>query len=259
MLLSRTVAVLAGSLVSGWAFCQQSVFLQPDQFFLKGRTALVDLRRSSAPSLVPEEWSDAPVKWSFLRTGEVQENRDDIGEWLRPDGRLELKIPASGPIMFGIDFLPRIESVNSTDLRKLTKAPVGAGTVKIRHYRTAVTILRTQWGPGVDSPGSAVATSETSLTSAVHLMMDPSSLMLGGDIAFEVVMRGLEIEDATVKINHRSSGETLVRDDAERYRFTPDKPGVWDMEVQFVRPLKDDPEAQFELYSTTMTFEVPRP
>lgn len=239
---------------------QEPVFLSPDLFRLtKGS---VNLRCLSGREKQPEEWTMAKVRWIFVKTGLVQENRDTLKDWLDPTGSLAVPIPAPGPVMIGIDFEPVIEEVTADSLKKRLshETVVPSGKFKIRHYRSSLTLLRTDW-PGRSATDSVIATTEVSLASSIHPLMDPTTFKLGGDMAIETVVQGEEIEDAKIYATNLTTGATTIMETTEggMCRFSPDSAGQYHLYFQFARATKSDPEAAMEVFSTTLTFELRDP
>ena len=79
-------------------------------------------------------------------------------------------------------------------------------------------------------------------------------------MAFELVVRGSEAEEATVHIINLNSKRTWTVETKEggMALFRPDTSGIYEVKFQYCRPVKGDHEADFEFYSTTLTFEVPQ-
>ena len=248
--------------LSALSLAQSPYFLTPESFLTTSRTVSITLRTGQGSQTHTELWDEHPTRWVFVKTGRVQENRDSLGEWLDSSGNFVPKIPAPGPVMIGIDFLPVIEVTTIERLNKSLSKPLlmAQGSIKIRHYRSAITLLRTDW-PGEDSPDSTIATTETSLASSIHPLMDPTVFQLGGDMAFEAVVHGQEIDDAKIYAKNLTTGATTIMETTGggMCRFSPDSAGSYQLVFQFARQLSSDPEASVELFTTTLTFKLQSP
>jgi len=253
-------AWIFAALITLAAQAQEALFLTPERFLTASRETRVRLSEAKSASPATQDWAKFSANWVFVKTGLVQENRDGFEEWLQNDGTLKLPIPAPGPVVIGIDFSPQIETVASASLARLVTAPLKSGvgsTVKIRHHRSALTIFQTDW-PGEQSPDSGVATAKTSLSSSIHPLMDPTRFRIGSDLALELVVRGEEAQDAQVHAANLTTGKTwAVKAQGGLCKFTPDAPGTYEFKFQLARPLVNDPEADFDLFSATLTFSIP--
>lgn len=240
---------LAFSLASS---AQTPAFIEPEAFVSSRQTVAIRLFEGNQDAL----WNGTKVRWAFVKTGMVQENRDDLLDWLDTSGSLQCPVPGPGVVMLGIDFEPKLETLNAETLRPLLEKGtlIPAKTVTVRHYRSAITLFRSSQ----DDPGSTIATTETSLASSIHPLMDPTRFTLGGELPYELVMRGKEVEDGIVKIMSVTSGKTLklsTRRGGLGF-FKPTEAGVHRISYQVARPVHGDPKVQFEVFSTTLTFSV---
>lgn len=231
---------------------QTPAFIEPEAFVSSKQAVAIKLLDGNQNAL----WSGTKVRWAFVKTGMVQENRDDLSDWLDASGTFQCPIPGPGVVMLGVDFAPKLETLSADALRPLLEKStlIPAKTVTVRHYRAAITLFRSSQ----DDPGSTIATTETSLSSSIHPLMDPTRFTLGGELPYELVMRGGEVEDGIVKITSVTSGTTLklpTRRGGLGF-FKPSESGIHRISYQVARPLHGDPDAQFEVFSTTLTFSV---
>lgn len=240
---------------------QQPVFMTPDAFLLSAPTAKLGLRMGQGINSSELSWSNLPVRWIFVKTGQVQENRDSAAEWQTPGGGLTVPIPAAGAVMIGADFLPTRESATGTSLMRLMpdRKLEASRAYTIRHYRSATTLMRTVWPKADNESGAAIPTSEAGLKGFIHPLFDPTRLMLGGDLAFEVTSEGKEVERGIIAATHVSTGTvvSISFEAGKLARFYPTLAGVWQLATQIARPLSNDPRAQFEVISATLTFSIP--
>ncbi len=263
MLFRLSGIVLAGVFggLAVFAYAQDPAFLVPKAFTVSQKTAKLSLVLGDASAPVSAAWASWPVRWVFVKTGEFQENRDTVNQWLGSDGSFDPPIPAPGAVMVGVDFQPRLEQVDSSRLAGLVLLRSNSNpSLVVRHYRSAIALLRTQTGTAQDEEGSAVATTETSLSATVHAFMDPTRLMLGGAIAFEVSVQGEEVEGSRLFVKCLATGEvTQLETETNMCHFTPKNAGAYEVCFQYARRTTNDPEAQYDLFSGTMTFSIPTP
>ncbi|MBS1713783.1 MAG: hypothetical protein JST30_05545 [Armatimonadetes bacterium] len=227
---------------------------------MTAKSASFDLKAGYGPTAATVAWSDNPVRWAFVKTGLVQENRDTVDEWLDPQKVFSPPVPAPGAVLIGIDFEPRLEDIGAAELGRLLEEgrPPRSATVKVRHFRTAVAIVRTAWNVD-DDPASHVAVAESGLAAEIRPLMDPTRLPPGADIKFEVAQRGREADDIEIEATHFTSGRRmeLSHKGVGGLKLSPDKSGAWGLSCTFARPLKNDPEAQYAVYTATLCFSVP--
>lgn len=256
----RSTLLLCTGFFSLAAHGQTVVSLVPKAYNLTGSSLSVQLTDGVPGKPAPAQWKGLNVRWVFVRTGMVQENRDSVEEWLNPAGEFEPPLPASGPVVIGIDFKPVIETLPSLAVTKLLEGPgyTATPTVKVRHFRSAMTIVR-KAPSGGEVPDSGVAVTEVSLASSIHPLMDPTTLMPGGEIAFEVTARGGEVEEAKVNVLNLTTGKnTLVRGGEGRAcHFKPEPGCEYLLTCQWARKATGDPDVKFDLFSSSLTFRTP--
>jgi len=255
----RTCSIAIFCAISALAIAQQPYFLKPDSYLATNNKVAIRLELGQGKLASNQPWNQNSIRWVFLKTGLVQENRDNLNDWLDSNDTFVATIPAPGPVMIGIDFNPVIETTTTTELNRTLSMPIPqkAGQIKIRNYRSAITLIRTDW-PGLDSPDSTIATTETSLASSIHPLMDPTRFQLGGDMAFEAVIQGAEIENAKIFATNLTTGATTIMETTGggMCKFSPDSLGTYQLLFQFARPLKADPEVSCEVFTTTLTFQL---
>ena len=252
-------AMSGGLLILGaMAIAQSIASLEPQSFELTSDNVVIGLVQGQPSQLSAEPWSKNPIRWAFIRSGEVQENRDTVAEWLDREGILRVPLPAAGPIVIGIDFQPQEEEITSNALSRLLEKPkfAKAAVAKIRHFRSAMAIVLKQ-SPEGTGRGNGVAVTEVSLASSIHPLMDPTTLVPGGDIAFEYTVHGEEVEDAKIYVTNLTTGENFVIRGGESgsCHVTP-KPGCsYRLTAQSARENRSD--NIFEVYSCSLVFKVP--
>lgn len=250
--LSLTVAL---GISAAYACSQDLIFLVPQAFVTSKSTVEVSLQTAQRTVL---SGKDLPVRWAFVKTGLVQENRDDLTGWLDTGGTFQCPVPGPGAVMVGVDFAPTLEVLPRNSVKALAEPGtlILGSTVKVRHYRSALTLFRSPQ----DDPGSTIATTEVSLAASIHPLIDPTRFQLGGEMPYELVLRGEEIEKAPVSVFSVTSGRTLTIATTEGGLgvFKPTEPGEHRLSYQYARPIKNDPDAQFEVFSTTLVFNIER-
>ena len=255
----RCFLLCSAILAPAVGLAQEGHFLSPSSFQLTSKSVQVAIHRGQGPTRLTQPWKGQKIKWLFVKTGLVQENRDEVLQWTDEHGNLTVPVPAAGPVMIGIDFEPVVEEVQVADLNLTQSRPVASLKTKcnVRHFRSAITLLRTSW-PGDEAPDSTVATTETSLASSIHPLMDPTTFLLGGDMALETVVQGEEIRDAKIFARNNVTGlTTIMRTGGGGVcSFSPDSAGTYEFLFQYVRPVKNETGVDFEVFTTTLTFAL---
>jgi len=254
------LALLSAAFAPSWASADEPLFLVPQNSVLTGQKAALDLKTGAGPTAPKANWKDHAVRWVFVKTGQIQENRDSVDGWLDPQGVFVPPVLSPGAVVVGVDFAPTLEDLSVGDLRRLLvdAAPPKSATVKVKHFRSAVAILRTSWSVD-DDPASHVAVAETGLACEIRPLMDPTRLPSGADIKFEIAQRGREVEEAELRATSLVTGRTLAMapDRAEGLNWKPESSGLYGLSCTFALPLKNDPEASYAVYSATVCFAVP--
>lgn len=232
---------------------ERPTYLLPRAFVTTGKAIEVQLL-SEQKQL---KWADAAIRWVFVKTAQVQENRDSATDFLDAKGVLRAPLPAEGPAMIGVDWKPVDETWSGRQLQALGATSVAQnGSYTVRHFQSAITIVR----PAADQgQPSAIPVAESGLAMDIHALFDPSRLQLGSDLPFEVSLRGEEVEEATLRATHLQSGQkfSLRLRDGRQERFTPARSGVWLIECQLLRESPSPEGPRFEFYSGTLTFSIP--
>lgn len=127
-----------------------------------------------------------------------------------------------------------------------------------RYSRRAKALVRV--GPP-GRPGSSQATRPVGLTLEIVPEVDPYAPGTAGQLPVRVIYGGRAIAGAFVKLTNLDDDAqpvaTRVTDRAGRARFPLPRRGAWQLNVVWARPIRGDPEADFETIFSSLTFGFP--
>jgi len=257
--------MLAGLCAAGALRAQEAELLLPDCFTASVGGSL-ELRVES-PAGLAAPWPGERLEWLFWRVGGLQENRDTLLPRAPGGQTVAVPLAASGVAMLGYDARPRIVAVRADGLRAFLAGRTGEradaalraldpqSLVRVRS--SAKTLVRVFGAAGELMP-SSVATSKSGQAGEIRTWIDPTALRAGSDLPVEVHLSGAGRATLLAWPASRALA-ALVRpgpDGAARVRI--DAKGVWILEAHAARRLPADPDADWEIASATLTFEVVR-
>lgn len=260
-------------------------YLVPDQYYVEpGREVHVRLVQVAAPGGdMVRAWEEHPAQWFFVRTGASQDNFDDVPlaggrREPGPDGRAQEAPPASVRIliactaMIGVDLRDTIVEASRQSLLAfagdaadggrasirdlaLLAHPDGTAVIRLRRVESAGAVLRSgQRGHDLARP---VATAKTGQNVEIRLLMDPVAALVGGDIPVRAYVLGGGHEGRVFATAMRSGRvQEFATDERGIGAFALDEPGPWRLELHHLAPAENDIEADWILYTATMTFEA---
>ena len=257
----RAIRALIGSVllcVAVQARGQSVAFLVPDAFAAPvGGDLTLSVQRQSASGIAPAPWP-ANLRWFFVRVCGTQENRDQQG----PSWRLA----KAGVTMIGLDIIPTITTFPADQFAQYiagvnsVRAPgtrARAGEVRVRRFEAAKTLVTAQaeGEPGYDPP---TATSKAGQQAEIRPLFDPTTAAPGSDVPLRAFAAGDSREGCKVIATHIASGrrETITTDAKGIGLLRNIQPGEWRVEFAYAVQLTNDPQADWNLWTTTLTFQV---
>lgn len=220
--------------------------------------------------LAAAAWPGAEVKWFFVRVAGTQQNFDALAADAPGGEAVSLAVERAGVTMIGLDLRPRVETLTGAEFEALLAAKVAAealpagrtkaapdAKVRVRRIESMKSLMRVRNDRG-EAPPAQVAQSKAGQAAELRLMLDPTVGRVGSDVAVRAYVAG----------DKRPAARVIVRreGDEKATEFTTDPTGSgyfrvlaagrWRVEFTHAEPLKDDPEAEWAVYTATLTFEV---
>jgi len=212
--------------------------------------------------------------WLFVRVAGHQETMTELGPADASEDFVRLRTTRPGITLIGADRPERVERVDAAELRAFLAAKVGprslpagwretlggggrAGGLRVRRVESAKALVRVLGGQDW-RPNSATAQSKTGQRVEIRPLADPTSVQVKSDLPVKVYLPGAK-RGVAVTARHVDSGrtQTFFTDDGATGFFTVSVSGLWTVEAHAARPLPDDPGADWEVATATLTFEVP--
>ena len=130
----------------------------------------------------------------------------------------------------------------------------------MRRIESAKGLVRVSDPEGRPVRPSAVAQSKTGQAVEIRPLADPTMTAVGSDLPLRAYVLGEKLVGARMLATCIADGVTreAITDESGSCHFRIASTGVWRVEFHDVRPLSDDPEATWAIYSATLTFEVTR-
>jgi len=214
----------------------------------------------------PEEFD-----WFLVRVAGTQLNLAAPSAADPGSGSFELVLSRPGVTLLAADRKPRIEEVTPRELRAFLRRLTGPATLpadwqrgqgkrtlRVRRQESSKLLVRVVGDEGW-LPNSATAQSKTGQRVEIRPLGDPTSVRLRTDMPLRVYVPNPEKAGTRVLAHHLASGrtQTFLTDREGTGYFTVDEPGVWLVEAHHALRLAEDPEADWEVHTATLTFEVP--
>jgi len=196
----------------------------------------------------------------FVRAGGTQANihRVDPGD----DGRVALRMERADASLIGVTFRPVVVEMLRADMEAIVGADHRAGApadkgVRVRRVECAAALVRVV-GEGPITP-SITATSKAGLDVEIRPLVDPTAMRAAGDVPVRVYLDGEARGGVRLAATHESSGRVveLTSNPSGTAVLRVDGPGVWRIEVRISRRLEGDAEAEWEVRTGALVFEVP--
>lgn len=246
-------------------------FLTPNRFVVtQGEAVAVRLAVGDAPTARPAAWPTEGVAWLFVRGGPTQTNRHDVRADRPQDGAVAVKIEHPGVTLIGADQRPVVLNLVGEEWRAFLRThvaelsgaaaarlPDGPQTVRVRQVGSTKTLVRAARADGqVNS--SPIATSKSGQAVEIRPLFDPTAIRLGSDLPMRLYVDGGNCVGAHGRATHVPTGRsaTFVADAVGSAFFRVTDSGLWRVEFHHAVPLAGDADADWALYSATLTFEV---
>jgi hypothetical protein len=209
--------------------------------------------------------------WFLVRVAGTQRNLEDLAAADPEADSFDLLLSESGVTLVAADRKPRIEEVTPRELRAFLRSRLGPKTLpaaslgskdepalRVRRLESSKLLVRVLGDEGW-LPNSATAQSKTGQRVEIRPLGDPTSVKVRTDMPLRIYVPNPRKVGTKVIARHLESGkrQTFLTDREGTGHFTVNAPGVWLVEVHHARRLVDDPEADWELHTATLTFEVP--
>jgi hypothetical protein len=263
------VAILVGTAAAGTLPVS---YLLPDKFVITAG-GQVSLRMESGTPLAAQTvaWPADKLSWFFIRADGTQENRDRVEATDGAKNATAVTVPTPGVTVIGADLKPAVTQVTGAELSAFLIANVAGAAenpavrrlterqkVRMRRTESATTMVRVPAGDERDLH-SAVAQSKTGQAVEIRPLFDPTMLKVGADFPVRVYVAGTKQSGAKVQATSTAAGATEAKraDSSAATSFTIGHAGVWRIEFHHAELLENDAEADWAVYSTTLTFEVP--
>ncbi len=247
-------------------------YLVPSKFVAEVNDT-VDLRLAvgTAKGAQVAAWPTTPVDWLCIRGGAVQQNRHGVRPSKTGDNSVPVPIASAGVTLIGLDYRPVVLTMTGRELkafvaqhgtdeaaRAKSRDLKDDAPVRVRHVASAKTLVRAS-GPRSAADRAGVATSKAGLFVEIRPMFDPTLAKVDADIPVVVYIEGTKMTGIQVQATSLAAADTVA--------FTIDRggmgdihvshPGVWRVEAHHAAPLAQDGQADWVIYSTTLTFEIP--
>lgn len=258
---------------------QTAQYLGADAYTARiGDRVAVHVEQGPAASARPVAWPAQQVRWFFYRAAGEQENQDEVRPVRSEENFVTVPLAHADVAVIGLDLKPVLRTLASEDFRRLAdraqpaaaagsadrqaglQLPAQGVQVRVRQIESAKLLVRVIGDDGRREP-SATAMSKTGQKAEIRLLADPTVSGLGSDIPVRVYIDGDKVPGARVRATAvaGASVRDFVTDSSGFGFFRLDEEGLWRLHFEYLRPLKDDPQADWELYVGTLTFEAGRP
>ncbi len=259
------IAILAPTAAAG---VLPASYLLPDKFVATAG-GQVSLRVETGTPLAAQTaaWPADRLKWVFSRGVGVQENRDRIEATDPAKQVAAVTIPTPGVTVIGVDFKPVVTQVSGAELNAFLTANVAGAAdnpavkalgaqpkVRVRRIESATTMVRAPAGD-IRDEHSAVAQAKTGQAVELRPLFDPTMLKVGADFPVRAFVDGSKQAGAKIQASAKAT-DAKTADDTAAAPFSIKQAGVWRIEFHHAEPLKNDPAADWVIYSATLTFEV---
>jgi len=265
-------AVLAAA-CSSLAAAQSVKYLSPDEYQAHVGDQL-RLHVEAGDALKPQRaaWPAETIDWLYVRAAGTQENLHK--ERVRParaqDDFLTVPLAHPGVALIGFDTRPTVTQVAGKNLQAFVARYVepaslpnprqrfpSAAKLNVRRVESTKTLVRVQTEDGERSH-SATAQSKSGQAVEIRPLADPTMVPLGSDLPVRAYVGGSKKVGVRLLATSVAAGKTqqMVTDSSGAAHFRVTHAGLWRVEFHHAEPLKDDPAADWAIYSATLTFEV---
>lgn len=229
----------------------------------------VELRIASPDAPAPRQtrWPESEIAWFFHRADGKQSNRDTLAPATPGGDHAPLALPDAGVSMIGVQFPPLVVTLNAEqfdDLQKRNReesddAPPAKPAVaaRVRHQSCAAALILVSIPTGQSDEPSAVATSKSGQKAEIRAMLDPTRCKPGDELPVRVYADGDKAAGARVRAIGPDGKVTATTTNPSAFATIPiTAAGSWRIEFQHLAVARDDPGADWVLYSGSLTFEA---
>ncbi len=254
---------------------QAAHYLAADAYTARvGDRIAVRVEQGPAASTRPVPWPAQQMRWFFWRAAGEQENQDLLRPARAEENFVTVPLAQADVAVIGLDFKPVLRTFASEDFRRLAdralpaaaagsekaaglQLPAEGMQVRVRQIESAKLLVRVSGDGGQREP-SATAVSKTGQKAEIRLMTDPTAAGLASDVPVRVYIDGDKAPGARVRATAVAGGSVrdFVTDSSGFGFFRLDEAGLWRLHFEYLRPLKGDPQADWELYIGTLAFEA---
>ncbi len=270
---------LAGAVLGGGlgATAQDVAYLSPSEYAAApGAKVALHVECAAGAEPVRVAWPNDRADWMFISADGDQENRHGV----KADGpggdSVSVTAPQGGAEVVGLDLKAAIVPVDAAGFAEFrakfvaaakagaTGAPnaapsaAKAGTLRVRRYESLNTIVRVS-ADGQEAKPSQIVTAKTGQKASIRPVMDPTGLRAGSDVPFRVYNDGRAVGGGKLTATNATTGQTqtVMGDSAGICQVHIEATGVWRLQFHQAVP-SPDADADWNLYSATLTFEVTR-
>ena len=267
-------------LTSADAYARQaSRFLQLDRYELEAGSDVVLHFEDELGGMRTHAGWPTGFDWLFVRVRGGQTNLRDVrpddagkaaGEGKGSEGDVAtLRLSEAGITLLAADAHPRVETLSARAWSTWTAArlgpdhapsPPGAepGPVRVRRLESTKALARVLGADGW-RPNSATAQSKTGQRAEIRPLADPTSVRVKADLPLRIYLPVEQRSGTKVIARHVASSreQSFLTDGGGTGFFTVSLSGLWTIEAHSAHPLEDDPDADWEVFSATLVFEVP--
>jgi hypothetical protein len=238
-----------------------------------GERVAVRVESGKGVDAQPIDWPTSKIDWLFVRAPGTQENRENVGPADPKDDFIEVTLTKPGVTMVGLDTKPSVTNVTGKKLKEFlrrtapeeTQKDLLAGIadeekVRVQRIESAKTLVRVRDADGKPPSHSAVAQSKTGQVVEIRALADPTMVAVGSDLPVRAYVGGDKQPGVKMLATCVTTGKTqqALTDSSGSCHFRIDSTGVWRIEFHYARTLETDPDADWVVYSATLTFEATR-
>ncbi len=247
-------------------------YLTPDQFSANvGDAVLLRVKQGEAKRAEPAPWPANDLAWLFQRAAGTQRNRHNVPASSTDPRAAAIQVEHGGVTVVGYDSRTRVIETTGADLQAFLERNVatadrdpavqrlaGQQKVRVRRLESGMTLIRAPEPDGQRGP-SLVAMSKTGQRTEIRLYVDPTVMPVGTDLPVKTYVDGGSINGVKVQATCLASGETFSTASSRgaMANLRINHPGKWLIEFHHAQPCAAGSDADWEVRSATVTFEVP--
>jgi hypothetical protein len=216
-------------------------------------------------------WPTQTIDWLFVRAPGTQENRENVGPADPKEDFVSVTLAKPGVTMIALDTKPVVTIVSGKQFKAFAKrtatgrlyedaiaAIADEDRVRMRRIESAKTLVRVLDPDGKPMSHSAVAQSKTGQAVEIRALADPTMVAVGSDLPVRAYVGADARPGVKMLATCVATGKTqeALTDPTGSCHFRISDAGVWRVEFHYAEPLENDPNADWVVYSATLTFET---